>query len=125
MSKERVIKSMKRMFIIFLAFVFLFGSCSSVLAIDKKKAKPLDPKETPEKIEPKSRPVSPPQKQAPPKQLKPDNPKDFNDFVDKNNNGIDDRVERKRKSAREKEKIEPKSDKSKPAPPPKSKSEKR
>jgi hypothetical protein len=75
-----------------LAALFLAGS---VLAVEKvvKKKTPEPPKKTtqPAKPTPPAKPAAPPTKKADPPKKK------FDDFIDKNNNGVDDRKEKPRK----------------------------
>ncbi len=86
---------MKRVLIFVFLMVFLLGS--SVSAIEKKETRQATQKEVDKKH------ITKPGKGAQSGTLKSHNQKqpkrDYNDFVDRNNNGIDDRIESRKKKA--------------------------
>ncbi len=84
---------MNKTIIYILASLFLLTSC--LFAIDKKpqSEKPGN-KQSQDSLK-TDRPVAPDSSKT---KIKPNDGADYNDFIDKNNNGIDDRVEKKKKA---------------------------
>lgn len=104
---------MKRILVYIFALAFVLSAVGSASAIDvrtngvevsaikKKEKKKVDKPKQP--TEPKQAPDPPPQK-----------PKKYDDFVDQNNNGIDDRKENLKEKPTEKDKPEQKDKTEKP-----------
>lgn len=84
---------MKRILPYMLALTLLVSGVSAVLAVEKKQKEtpPAKKTEQPAKKE-TAKPVDPKAKQ-----VKPAEPKKYDNFVDQNNNGVDDRRENLKK----------------------------
>ncbi|UCE23999.1 MAG: hypothetical protein JSU74_11980 [Candidatus Zixiibacteriota bacterium] len=80
---------MRKITIYIFALLFLFSVSSPVLAVDKKDKKDTTDKVVDKKVD---QPKDQTQQPQPPKQTEPPKKK-YDDFQDKNNNGIDDRKE--------------------------------
>ncbi|MCP4684301.1 MAG: hypothetical protein GY867_02535 [bacterium] len=98
---------MKRILTFIFCAAFLVSGGGSAWAVEKKsKEKPKT--ETEEKKEPakKEAPKKPAAKKPSPPKKKPETKKKYDDFVDKNKNGIDDRRENLKKKPTEKKKTD-------------------
>lgn len=106
--------------IVMLAFVF----SSSALAVNKTGAKKLERKKADTLIKIKKDDL---RSSSGTRQSATDRRKDYNDFIDKNNNGLDDRIEsRKKKAAESRSSDKKKPDKQKKSsPPPEKKTKKK
>jgi hypothetical protein len=110
---------MKKLLTYTFLVIFLFGS--STLAIEKKDSKRVIQKEVEKQNVPKLKQDNQPGNLNSQNRNNPKVKRDYNDFVDRNNNGIDDRIESRKKKAKvekkqidkntEKKKIQPKSKK--------------
>jgi len=104
--------NMKRLVIILCLLAFGLGT--QVSAIDRSKSKKEDLKSVEEKegLKPKDETKS--QEKAKSTDRKQTSPsKDYNDFIDRNNNGIDDRAERPKRSLKTDNQAEDKKDSTK------------
>jgi len=103
---------MKKLLTYTFLVIFLFGSAT--LAIEKKDTKRVTQKEVEKRNVPKSKQDNQSGNLNSPSRNNPKVERDYNDFVDRNNNGIDDRIEsRKRKAKAEKKQIDKKVEKKK------------
>ena len=88
----------KRLLTFLIAVVVSFSLAVPVLAVDKKEKNDKKKTSIEKKSESKKKAVTkkqPPRKQSP-KKLKAGSKKKYDNFIDRNKNGIDDRVEKKK-----------------------------
>lgn len=112
---------MRSILIVIVMLAFMFSS--SALAVNKTGAKKLDRKKVDTLIKLKKDNL----RSSGTRQSATDRRKDYNDFIDKNNNGLDDRIEsRKKKAAESRSSDKKKTDKQKKSsPPPEKKTKKK
>lgn len=106
-------------------FVSLFLFSSASFAIDKRTGKKVDHKKVDSVIKQDDNKKPQRKGSAPGTSVNRGSQRDYNDFIDKNNNGIDDRAERKKKAPPAKKIDKQEQKKKNISPQPKKKSNKR
>lgn len=92
----KMVMIMKRILPYMLALTLLVSGASAVLAVEKKQKETPPAKKTEQPAKKQTaKPVDPKAKQVKP--VKPAEPKKYDNFVDQNNNGVDDRRENLKK----------------------------